>query len=218
MPWRNRLTGGCIFELQPFRGRQRLTFRRPRGHTRPVKVNRRLARKLYRRVINTGKYDDWRIRADFDVEWLPVIEIMAEDLRLYPGHRATIRDWDDEIELHWRRSSKDGLPYITSVSLVAPPGQALNPERLHEIRVPYIWAALVLRLAAQPESPPEAPRPETGKAPSLAHYRKVLAEYDELVREGHSSPVSVLADRYGARPGTVKAWLHRGRKYLKDAT
>lgn len=47
-------------------------------------------------------------------------------------------------------------------------------------------------------------------------YQRVLAEYDELVREGHPSPISVLVERYRARPGTVKSWLHRGRKYLKE--
>jgi len=50
------------------------------------------------------------------------------------------------------------------------------------------------------------PSPTTGR---------VLAAYDELVREGHPAPISVLADRFRARPGTVKSWLHRGRRYLK---
>jgi hypothetical protein len=48
----------------------------------------------------------------------------------------------------------------------------------------------------------------------LGFYKRLEAEYNELVNEAHSSPISVLAERYGVKPGTVKAWRHRGSKYL----
>jgi hypothetical protein len=91
-----------------------------------------------------------------------------------------------------------------------------RPYGWETISVGDWWAALVLRLdSAGPAVPENAPPPASGKAPSLAHYRAVIAAYDELVREGHPAPISVLADRFQARPGTVKSWLHRGRRYLK---
>jgi DNA-directed RNA polymerase specialized sigma24 family protein len=60
------------------------------------------------------------------------------------------------------------------------------------------------------------PRPSAGRPPTLGHYQRILAEYEQLKREGHAAPINVLVERYGVKKGTVKSWLHRARKYLTE--
>jgi hypothetical protein len=199
-------------------------FRRPgceSGRVKPksrlaIKVNRRLARKVYRERF---RHTDADFVEDFD-SWLEGgAGYMAEIMVLHPGGRATI-PLRPPVELWWRRSSDDGLPYITAFRIEASPGTVFtpydHPYGWDTISVGDWWAALVLRLD-QSEALPEAvaDRPSSGKAPPREFYARLIAEYDELVRDEHPSPISVLADRYQARPGTVKSWLHRGRRYLK---
>jgi hypothetical protein len=219
----------------------RLTFRMPGCESvsvKPksrlaIKVDRRLARKVYRERF---RHTDADLVPDFD-SWLEGgAGYLAEIMVLHPGGRATLprglqvmgagRDSHGRpqvarapVELWWRRSSDDGLPYITAFRIEAPPGAVFTPYDHPygwELDVGDWWAGLVLRLESEgPAVPEDAPPPASGKAPSLAHYKAVIAAYDELVREGHPAPISVLADRFQARPGTVKSWLHRGRRYLK---
>ena len=190
-----------------------------------MKFDRRLGRKLHRIVFANTDED---LREDFELWYEGGATFYAERTTLHPGRRAVIdravqMRGEDEyrrapLEVWWQRSSKDGLPYITAWKQEAPPGTVFNPtdEFEQHLALGTIWAGLVLRLdSAGPATPENAPPPASGKAPSLAHYRAVLAAYDDLVREGHPAPISVLADRFQARPGTVKSWLHRGRRYLK---
>jgi DNA-directed RNA polymerase specialized sigma24 family protein len=60
------------------------------------------------------------------------------------------------------------------------------------------------------------PRPSAGRPPTLGHYQRILAEYEQLKREGHAAPINVLVERYGVKKDTVKSWLHRARKYLTE--
>ena len=199
-----------------------------RTHTPGMKIDRRLARKAYR-IRFQGTDED--LRPDFD-QWLDGnASFFAEVITLHPGGRATISRGPQilgpegpvrvPIELWWRPSSKDGLPYITAFRVEAPPGMVLTPyehpygwDTLH---LGDYWAGLVLRLGtAEPKPAGDATPPASGKTPSLDFYRGLIAAYDELVRDRHPAPISVLVERYQARPGTVKSWLHRGRKYLKE--
>lgn len=188
------------------------------GGTGNLKVDRRLARKLHRRVM---AHLDEDFRTDFD-QWLGAwVSQLAERMVLYPGRRAVVPDVIGyTVTLRWRLSDEDGLPYITSFSVELPPGMAFNPEHRYyegDFDVGGYWAALALRLNTTEPLPESAERPSAGRRPPLDHYRRVLAEYDELVRNGHTSPISEIADRYGVRTGTAKSWLHRGRRYLKGA-
>jgi hypothetical protein len=179
-----------------------------------VKVDRRLARKVYRIVHEGGDEGDM---LDFD-DWLyQSATWRMEHTTLHPGRRAVVEDFGLFVTLRWQLG-KDGLPYIVSFSAEAPPGEVFNPvsRKWSELPLAEYWAGLVLRLRQEEVAPESAPLPAAGKRPSLDHYRKVLAEYDALVREGHPSPISILEERYLARRGTVKSWLHRGRKYLKE--
>jgi hypothetical protein len=198
-----------------------------------MKFDRRLGRKLHRMVFANTDED---LREDFEQWWEGAATFFAERTTLHPGRRAVVdraihlpgthRPKYGEprygtripVEVWWQRPDENGLPYITAWKQEAPPGKVFNPTDEYESDIPLgsIWAGLVLRLdSGGPAVPESAPPPASGKAPSLAHYRAVLAAYDDLVREGHPAPISVLADRFQARPGTVKSWLHRGRRYLK---
>jgi hypothetical protein len=198
-----------------------------------IKVDRRLARKVYRERF---RGTDAEFVPPFD-DWLEGnAGYLAEIMVLHPGGRATLprgiqvtggRDSQGRrqvarapVELWWRRSSEDRLPYITAFRIEAPPGAVFTPYDQpygwDTISVGDWWAALVLRLdhsEALPEAVDE--RPSAGKAPPKKFYARLVAEYDELVRDAHPAPISVLADRFQVRPGTVKSWLHRGRLYLK---
>lgn len=59
-------------------------------------------------------------------------------------------------------------------------------------------------------------RPESGKPLDPDFYRRLLASYERLVREGRTDPAAELARRMDENRSTVKSWLHRGRKYLED--
>jgi hypothetical protein len=194
-----------------------------------MKIDRRLARKAYRIRFQAMDED---LRPDFD-QWLDQnASFFAERMTLHPGGRATIprgpallgedgRQVHVPIELWWRHSNKDGLPYITAFRVEAPPGAVLTPYEhpygWDTLNLGDYWAGLVLRLGtAKPKPAGDATPPTSGKTPSLDFYRGVIAAYDELVRDRHPAPISVLSERYQARPGTVKSWLHRGRKYLKE--
>lgn len=190
-----------------------------------MKIDRRLARKVYRIYYQETEED---FRVDFET-WLENVGYQAEQIVLHPGGRATIPRAVQlgisvyaPAEVWWRRSGADNLPYITGIRVEAPPGHAFAPYevpgRWDDLNVSWFWAALVLRLASSVSAPSvDAEPPAPGKKPSLDHYRKVIAEYDELVRNRHPAPISVLAERHKVRPGTVKSWLHRGHKYLKEA-
>jgi hypothetical protein len=58
-------------------------------------------------------------------------------------------------------------------------------------------------------------RPKPGAPLDSDFYRRVIASYRELRKEGYKNPAGELARRMNANPSTVKSWLRRGRIYLE---
>lgn len=141
--------------------------------------------------------------------WLEYVQEI--EVELHPGGRATLIHPEMGITVEIRFAPE--MDYrATSYKVEAPPGQYLPQV---EISMSYFVGALGLALGAEDSPDTSAPLPAAGKAPSLGFYRALIAEYDQLLRAGHRSPVSELSRRYKAKPGTVKSWLSRGREYLK---
>jgi hypothetical protein len=170
---------------------------------------------------------DEDLRPEFDM-WLEGnASFMSEKTTLHPGGRAVVEGAFQvtrkpsqriPVELWWQRG-EDGMPYISALRLEAPPGHVFNPVVEGEwlIDVGSMWAGLVLKLAEKEKvSDDMPPRPSAGRPPTIPHYQRILAEYEQLKREGHAAPINVLVQRYGAKKGTVKSWLHRARKYLPE--
>jgi hypothetical protein len=55
----------------------------------------------------------------------------------------------------------------------------------------------------------------TASAPSAAKTR-LVESYEALVADRHPAPARELALRLDTNHETVKSWLRRGRKYLKE--
>lgn len=62
--------------------------------------------------------------------------------------------------------------------------------------------------------PPE--KPARGQAPPLAFYRRVLARHDELMASGVRNSSAVLAEEMDENEQTVRSWIKRGRRYLRQ--
>jgi hypothetical protein len=81
------------------------------------------------------------------------------------------------------------------------------------------WAAL--RLALEEAGTPfvrrmPRKRPKPGHPLDLDFYRRVLDARDELERRGHPSPDAELARRMKENPSTVRGWIHRARKHIRE--
>jgi hypothetical protein len=193
-----------------------------------MKLDRRLARKLYR-ITEQGDSD---LLPDYG-HWLSSVTFGAEGITLHPGRRATIKDWQFAgrtrdstsavmytgvlVEVRWRRSKKLDLPVIVSITVEPPSGLSAFPiDDRFNLELGSYWAALVLRLKSEALPEGDIPRPAPGKRPPLEHYKRVRAEYDQLLREGHSNPIAIMAKRYGVKPNTVKSWKHRANRYLGE--
>jgi hypothetical protein len=170
------------------------------------------ARKFFKQFhpsAEAGAFEDW---LDY------VTEI---DVEMHPGGRAILTHpkMNVRVELRWDETA------VTSFLVEAQPGESLPPVEVS--MSPYVAALELKRRSSmlihttvvfEPtiELKVIPASPAAGKPPSLAHYRQVQAEYDALVSAGERSPVNEIARRYKVRPGTVKSWLHRGRKYRKE--
>jgi hypothetical protein len=131
-------------------------------------------------------------------------------VKLFPGARAVLhhpksgsaRAGGITIEVRWRANE------------VIIRGAGFMPWGPVDLAA-YLTA---LRLERERRPPPrqnDAPLPATGRPPSIAFYRSLVAEYEALKREGHKAPLKELAARRGAPIGTVKSWHSRGRRYVK---
>jgi hypothetical protein len=156
-----------------------------------------------------------------------VREVQAIQAELHPGGRATLtREGSPDVVVHWEmvlggRGGRQRFLALTSLHIDPPPGGRLSVHGLDLVLSCY-YAALALALDREGEPVPDtAPLPAPGKAVSIDHYRRLNAEYDELVKAAHPKPLVELARRYTERlgrpvpVGTVKSWRSRGSKYLK---
>ena len=163
-----------------------------------------------------------------------VEEVRQVDVELYPGGRAILRHPDtsysveirwEPVMIRWRGKvvPRPGDLVLTSFH-VEPDGDARlwsNEGRWEEASLGLYMTAL--RLAMQrnwertgQDAPEDTTPPAAGRPPSTGFYRKALREYQQLIEEGNPGPAQELARRYGKPVGTVKSWLHRGRKYLGE--
>jgi hypothetical protein len=76
-------------------------------------------------------------------------------------------------------------------------------------------AALYLAIDAREERSAKETPPRPGRPADTGFYRNVLAEYEQLLREGHPSPIQEIARRRKVPKGTVKSWRSRGVRYLR---
>jgi hypothetical protein len=162
---------------------------------------------------------------EFD-RWLAYVTEI--DVQLHPGGRAILThpEANLRVQIRWDAAG------VQSVHVDAQPG---DPFPSVEISLSRFLAALELKRGAwasgtvasisqslpaltQAASGEVIVRPMAGKRPSLAFFRQIEREYNELVSaaEPVRNPVNEIARRHHVQPGTVKSWLHRGRKYLKE--
>jgi hypothetical protein len=136
----------------------------------------------------------------------------AEQAKLHPGSRI-VRHYPSPAETVWIRFRFDPRQedsyFVREITFR---GDPYLPWRRIDVS-PYI-AALGLKLGSKVEAGTGGRRPKSGREPSVAFYRKLLADYDALLKKGAKAPVKALAQRRGVPVGTVKSWLSRGRRYL----
>jgi hypothetical protein len=150
-----------------------------------------------------------------------VREVQAIHVELHPGGRATLtRTGLPTVAIRWEmrvggRGGRQRFLTLTSLHIDAEPGGAFSYLGLDLVLSCYV-AALALVVEHDDEPVPNAAAvPAAGKPPSIDFYRRLNAEYDELVRSGHRTPLKELAARYKTKEGTVKSWRSRGSKYLR---
>jgi hypothetical protein len=160
-------------------------------------------------------------------DWLAYVE--AVEVEIHANGRAVLRHPDLQVPVEIRFDAEIG---VVGVRLLARPGEPLPPVDLPVSA--YVAALELARAELRPKvvtgeskgtravaggrsSGEVLARPSPGKKPPIAFYEGLIAEYDELLAANHRSPVSEIARRRREDPGTVKSWLHRGRKYLRDA-
>ena len=129
--------------------------------------------------------------------------------------RVQRREHAYALDVQWVLDESDGIAKPVSVTIIADGFlDSVDPVPLHEHMV-----ALALRLKI--EQPPKfkrmpAARPERGKPPSLAYYRRLLDYEAQLIREQHPNRIEEIRRRLGFKSsGTVKAQLHRARKHVR---
>ena len=143
--------------------------------------------------------------------WLTMV--LSIEVTLRPAGRAILRGLGCTVEIQWLRG-KDKVNYLKSVHVDFDTENAPLPDWQ------VFFTAFELHATTDPEekgftSVPRK-RPAPGKPLDPDFYRRLLASYDKLVREGWNAPAQEIARRMGENPSTVKSWLHRGRKYLKE--
>ena len=167
-------------------------------------------------------------------EWLELVFRIEVDL--YPGGRAVLFHPATSLPVEVRWTSPDE---ISSFRVDAAPGGHIPwgpmPPMSAYLAALRLAVAEGREVATEPEpetGPGEGsatlrtrgrlratgrvdPRPQPGQRPSIEFYRRLVSEYNQLVRDAHRAPIPELSRRYGAKEGTVKSWLSRGREYLK---
>jgi hypothetical protein len=174
----------------------------------------------YRRVMSQRL--DRRERELAKRAWMSYV--LSLDVQLKPG-RAIIRESGDtsgsRVEFRWVGTSgvrpMGGRAPSVEIAEIriffGAPGYGMDPG-LDDYR-----AALAVRFAsAIPESfRGGIPwRPAPGQPPNLRFYRWLLASFDALAADGHRAPAVELARLLDAEHETVKTWLRRGRRYLRE--
>lgn len=180
-------------------------------------------RRLFRDYGTEGTFEDW------------LAYVTGIEVTLHPGARATAihPETGVPLELRWDPETDEVMSFATRLA----PGQPV-PRR--DVRLSAYAAALALTrgvaggprvhvagaeigAAAEISTAGEivpvlgSSQPAAGKRPNRDFYRSLIAEVEAIYAKGdHPNPVVEVARRRGVQVGTVKSWLHRGRKYLKE--
>ncbi len=173
-------------------------------------------------------FKDSRAVGSWDFErWLAYVTQIDVDLR--PNGRAILTHPDLElpVEIRWDAAGvrsfhvyarpEDSFPRVEV--LASPFLAALELRRREAALDPAAVSGSVTSTApsfAQAMKVDVVSPPAAGKPPSLAFYRKILAEYDALIADHEKAPVAELARRYGRPPDTVKSWRFRGLKLKRE--
>lgn len=152
-------------------------------------------------------------------------DVLRIELELKPGRRAVMHEpGGDRVEIRWDETAKRVFaPREVLIVADEPEGVALDPP-------PDLWAyqaAFMLRMQRDDKTKAERKRemvwlagtpraPKAGTTPDPQHYRRLLNRYDELLEAGSVRPVQDLAEEWNVNPNTMKSWIRRGRKYLRE--
>jgi hypothetical protein len=152
-------------------------------------------------------------------------EVRSLDVVLHRAGRAVIRepvaDWS--VELRWEaprggRRIRDFEDLHIVGCQIVPDTEGTGWLPLGDLSIGKYVTALYFELLHQERFGSRVKQrvepPTAGKPPSVAFYRALLADLQQLKREGHPSPTKELARRYRQPLGTMKSWLHRARNYV----
>jgi hypothetical protein len=151
-----------------------------------------------------------------------VDDVLSISVQLRPGGRAIMRQegFLHRVEASFlavqRRRGSDQLA-VKSYRVIAEGERGLLGI---PIEMAQYGAALELAVGApgglrRLGRVPRA-RPRAGQPFDIDFYRRLIGEFDRLSASGLSDPAAELARRYGEKRSTVRSWLHRGRKYLRE--
>jgi hypothetical protein len=153
-------------------------------------------------------------------------EVRSLDVVLHRAGRAVIRepsaDWSVELRFEAPQVSDASAEFYILACQVTPDADGRGWLPLADVSIGKYVCALYLELMRQERGGHRSKKrielPAPGKPPSVAHYKALLDELQQLKREGHPSPAKELARRYGTPVGTMKSWLHRARDYVGGET
>lgn len=105
-------------------------------------------------------------------------------------------------------------PFTTSIQIKAGEDQHLPHAK---IDMGGYVAAVQLAIAEPHERSEHESLPAPGKPASTGFYENLVADYKQLIGDGHPAPVQELARQRKQKVGTVKSWLWRAEhKYLNQ--
>jgi hypothetical protein len=171
-------------------------------------------------------YRDFKRDADMPPfeDWLKQVE--AIDVYLDRGGRVVMQPPTAEcvVELHWERQPTDrGRRVMVSAITVdyqSPDFSGYAAFLTPPTPMHVYYAAFLLAIEDEPDPLPaeaiSAPKPAPGKPLSVGFYRKLNAEYDELVKAGTRTPSKDLARRYDVKESTMKSWRHRAKQFREE--
>jgi hypothetical protein len=185
------------------------------------------ARKIYREYgLPVADFEAW-------LEYVAGIEVEQ-----HPNGRAILRHPEKDVRVEMRFDDVSG---VTAIHLFARPGETLPtielPMSAYVAALDLARAALkaavvefagnVVNVVVTPATVPAVAsvptptvaaevEPAPGQKPPLNFYRALVTEYNALVSAASRNPIGEISRRRGVPPATIKSWLHRGRKYLKE--
>jgi hypothetical protein len=162
-------------------------------------------------------------RGDGFERW--ITDVLAIRVELKAGGRAILEHpkRSYRVEIQWHQTGKDerGKPTLEPKSIHVIADRSLGyplTDGLDIYQAAFLAAMIRGSGRGSRRAFHRAPttRPAPGQPFNTDFYLRVLALYNDLVREGRKDPAKEIARRYDAKHSTVKSWLSRGRRYLEE--